>query len=167
MDDWARAATEWGLVLRRLAEGRPPSKAHLARLGDVPDWATAEEREALDAILRTGPGKRPARAPKDWGLFGEFSAREADVLMALRYVHNQLASYRTTNVRVGRSGRRFRWLKGGGLPLVRVERPHYWRIARPKEHARRLVARHYRMAPETLRDLEKRFRATPWLGEVF
>jgi hypothetical protein len=164
------AASEWRYVIARVEAGRGhPSNDHLRRLFElapVPEFA----RKYFASRIGRGPGARPFPEPDAAGLFGEFRAVEIMALADLQRVHGRLKAYRTTDVRVGRPGRRFRWLcwpkpnptepaPAPGAPLVRVERPRYWRIEQPKEQAYRMVGRRYAMAVETLRDLEAKFRS--------
>jgi hypothetical protein len=172
------AWTEWDYVFRRMAEGRAPSREHLARLvalPGIPGSATEEQRKAVYRILKDGPGEKPFPEPDDWELFGEYSARDGLAYMDLLHLHNELAEFATSEPGPSRRAIVVESLSSEGPEPVTIQLRYVkgrgeWRVRDPRGQAREIVARRYCMSPATLADFERRFRTGPRygkLGQVF
>lgn len=175
--------SEWGYVFRQIAKGRSLSRKHLARLlcrpgPGIPAWATPEERRAIYSILVDGPGGTPFREPDDFGLFGEFSGKQASALMDLFSLYHVLDVYETTEPgpvkrelpvdcllpfpERGRDGEVvWTWTESIEVRLRYIEAHGRWVVRSPKGQAQEIVAKRYSVSPETLKDWERAFRESP------
>jgi len=189
MDAWS----EWSFVLAKIAQGKQPSREHLARLltdPGIPEDATAEQREALARIVREGPGARPMREPECWPMCGPFTVAQTLALVDVLWLWGALEYYETQEPgpRGAREWRRTMRLADLFDPmdledmwgdscipdgeaevclrkvLVRDE----WVVKEPKDQAREIVGRFHNVSPDALREWERQLSHRDfWIGPAF